>query len=405
MNGPVGKRLTGVGVGVLVVVLVWAVFQRDEDGAMPPLATAMNVAELLGGGQPPPGFSRATAPRTFSFPADHGPHDDFQAEWWYFTGNLKSDVGREFGFQLTFFRFAIAPPSSSRPNVASGTQVARASSNWRTRQVYMAHYALTDVATDRFVSAERFQRQSLGLSGAEAQPFSVWLGDWSVRGPAQGESIFPLRLAAAHDGYHLGLTLRPLKPLVFHGDRGFSRKSAASGNASYYYSFPRLAVAGNIRLPDSTVRVSGTGWLDREWSTSALAANQVGWDWFALHLADGTDLMLAYIRRDDGSFDPASFGTLVYPDGRVEGLGLSDSRIDVLGHWRSPQTGVVYPARWQLLVPDKSLRLRLEPKLAGQEMIHSVRYWEGALRVSGTADGRPVTGSGYAELAGYGPTG
>ena len=332
-------------------------------------------------------FARAEGPQPLVFPADHGPHPDYQTEWWYYTGNLRTAEGRHFGYQLTFFRRALVPPAE---------RAVRAS-DWATDQVYMAHLALSDVAARDFYAAERFSRGAAGLAGAEAAPFAVWLEDWSVAEEAGGH----WRLRAAGDGLALDLTLRDVKGPVLQGDEGYSRKGPEAGNASYYYSLTRLATAGSVQVGGVTYPVTGSSWMDHEYSTSALSAGQVGWDWFSLQLDDQSELMVFQIRRDDGSIDPFSSGTLVAADGSTFHLGRDDFEIGVSGTWRSPRTGAVYPAGWTVTVPAADLTLRLEPLLADQELNLSYAYWEGAVRITGDRDGRLVSGHGYVELTGY----
>ncbi|MEJ2633305.1 MAG: lipocalin-like domain-containing protein [Acidihalobacter sp.] len=347
--------------------------------------TGIDLQQALGGGDTA-GFARALAPRPFVFPADYGPHLHFRTEWWYFTGNLHDTQGRPYGFELTFFRVALDP---HKPTGAS---------RWLTNQLYMAHFAVTDVPAGRFFARQRFVRGALGLAGARARPFRVWTGDWSVRGGANGG--FPWRLYAADKQAALELALKPGQGVILNGDRGLSRKGSAPGDASYYYSMPRLAATGSLRLGGRTLKVSGTVWLDREWSTSALAPEQIGWDWFALRLSDGSDLMFYRLRDRGGSTDSHSAGTWVSPRGRVEHLGADAVKIDVLNHWDSPRGGR-YPARWRLRVPELGLNLEVQPLLADQELDLAVRYWEGAVRVRGTRAGSPVSGDGYVELTGY----
>jgi predicted secreted hydrolase len=327
------------------------------------------------------GYARALEPRAFVFPRDHGPHPDFRTEWWYYTGNLSTREGRQFGFQLTFFRSAFAP---SMPERASA---------WATRQAWLAHFTLTDVETaagHRFRSFERWSRGSLGLAGAQAEPFRVWLEDWSATPP--------MRLRAAQDGVAIDLVLQQGKPPVLQGDRGLSRKSADPGNASYYYSLTHMPAAGTMTADGERFAVTGLAWMDHEWSTSALGKDQVGWDWFALQLEDGRDVMLYHLRRRDGSPDPASSGTLVGPRGETRHLDLADFDLQVLDHWESPRSGARYPAAWRLRIPSAGMDLRIEPLLADQELDVSFRYWEGAVRIAGTSRGR-----GYVELTGYSP--
>lgn len=345
------------------------------------------VASALGGSADTAGYARALAPRRFGFPDDHGPHPDFRNEWWYLTGNLETAGGRRFGYQLTFFRIALGPdPVESE-------------SAWRTRQVYMAHFALSDLEAGRFHAEERFGRGAAGIAGAVNPPLRVWLDHWSLQ--ARERSGFPLRLSAGDERTGIDLVVEPRKPVVLQGEQGLSRKSAEHGNASYYYSFTRLATRGRVRMAGERFEVTGSSWLDREWSTSALASDQVGWDWFALQLDDGRDLMVYRLRRKDGSMDPASAGTLVGIDGSAEKLSARQMRFEAVGYWRSPETGIRYPLRWRIAVPGRDLVLEVEPAMQAQELDLAVTYWEGAVRVSGREGDRPVRGRGYMELAGY----
>ena len=330
------------------------------------------------------GYARALAPRELHFPADHGPHPEFRTEWWYYTGNLATAEGRRFGFQLTFFRSALAPGMPAR------------SSAWATRQAWLAHFTVSDVQGGRFHSFERWSRGAVGLAGAQADPFRVWVKDWTAEGKPPG-----MHLTASAGDTGIDLVLQPGKPLVLQGDRGLSRKSAEPGNASYYYSLTRMPAAGTVRLGDERFPVTGDAWMDREWSTSSLGRDEVGWDWFALQLADGEDLMLYRLRRKDGSIDPASSGTVIGPRGETRPLGLAEFQLEGSGEWRSPRSGARYPARWRVRMPSEDLDLEIRPRLADQELDVSFRYWEGAVAVEGTRRGKPVQGQGYVELTGY----
>ena len=371
-----------VGFGLLVAVVLASVFALAPARSRPPIRATVAVREALADSGA--GFAQALVPRPFSFPADHGPHPDFRTEWWYYTGNLRTAAGRAVGFELTFFRVALAAEA-----------VVRASA-WATREVYVAHFAVTDVAGRRFHAFSRSSREALGLAGAAASPFHVWVDDWSAEG--DGPSA---RLRAADDDVALDLAVSATKPAVAQGDRGLSRKGPELGNASFYYSFPRMRAHGTVRLGRETLDVSGDAWMDREWSTSALGHDVQGWDWFALQLADGRELMFYLLRRRDGTVAPFSAGTLVAADGSTRVLAASDVRIDALAHWTSARSGVRYPSRWRLSVPSAALELQIEPRLADQELIVGTRYWEGAVAVSGSADGRPIAGQGYVELVGY----
>ncbi|MCK6448038.1 MAG: carotenoid 1,2-hydratase [Planctomycetes bacterium] len=337
-------------------------------------------------------FERARAPRPFEFPRDHGSHPEFQTEWWYFTGQLATDAGRRFGFELTFFRRALAfePPAED--------------SAWAARDVYLAHFAITDEAGRRFRAEERFERAALGLAGTRDAPWAVWTGPW--RAESVGAEFLPLVLRAQTATASLELELAPTTRLVAHGaegEVGLSRKGASDGNASYYYSLLRLPARGTLALDGAEHVVSGFAWLDREWSTSALEPGIVGWDWFALSLDDGRDLMLYRLRREDGSAAPFSAGTLVDAAGSRRALDVADFEVIALEQWTSPHTAAVYPARWRVRVPSASVDVEVRPWLADQELALAFPYWEGACDVLAGAEGGAAIGRAYVELVGYAP--
>ena len=357
-------------------------------GAPPQPAENVTVGAALGG-EDHAGYQRAHQPRPFHFPADHGPHPEFRNEWWYVTGNLADATGRQFGYQLTLFRIALSPD----PPVAD--------SAWRTNQVYMGHFALTDVNGEKHHGFERFSRGALGLAGAQAAPFRVWLEDWELSGTAA--DAFPMRVRARASGVALDLTLQANKPVVLQGDRGLSQKSAEPGNASYYYSHTRLPTQGVVDLNGQIFTVQGSSWLDREWSTSALGPEQSGWDWFALQLDDGRDLMFYRLRHRDGGMDAFSKGVLVDAQGQARVLRREDVDLQPVGEWTSPRTGDRYPAGWRLRLLGERLDLTVTPKVADQEMRLTVRYWEGAVAVTGRAGEQSINGQGYLEMTRYEP--
>jgi predicted secreted hydrolase len=369
-------------VAALAAGTVWALWPA---AAPPPIRATIAVREALA--EEREGFARAQAPRPLVFPEDHGPHHDFRTEWWYYTGNLRTAGNRHLGFQLTFFRVALAPAPEPR------------ASSWSTRQLYFAHFAVTDTAGGRFHAFSRVSRGALGLAGATAEPFRVWVEDWSAEGAAPSA-----RLRARDGDVAIDLHVAPGKPVVLQGDRGLSRKGPEPGNASIYYSLTRMPTRGVVRLGAETLEVTGEAWMDREWSTSGLGANVVGWDWFALQLDDGRELMFYRLRRRDGTADAFSAGSLVVRDGTAWRLEAGDVRVEELEHWTSSRSGVRYPARWRLSVPSAELlKLELQPRLADQELDVGTRYWEGAVAVTGSSgNGRRVTGQGYVELVGYG---
>jgi predicted secreted hydrolase len=350
-------------------------------------AAPVDVTDLLGS-RPAPGFARAIGPRAFSFPADHGAHPDFRSEWWYFTGNLAAEDGRHFGFQLTFFRVALSPDATPRESA------------WATNQAWMAHFTLTDTEGRRFHAAERLARGALGLAGAEASTFRVWVDDWEAASRAPADA-FPLRLRASDGDVAVELVLSSTKPRVLQGEQGWDRKGPEPGNASYYYAYTRLAAEGSVRTRDVRFEVTGTAWMDREWSTSALGADLEGWDWLSLQLSDGRDLMLYRLRRKDGSAGAFSKGALILPDGSRIALSVHEFALEPRRWWTSPATGVRYPVAWSVEIPSQGLSLDVEPRIDDQELDLSVRYWEGAVIARGRAGAGTVTGQGYLEVAGY----
>ena len=370
--------------GIIILVFGLIALSSLIPGKRSASPAQINLTDLAGTAD---GFARAQPARSFDFPVDHGPHADYQTEWWYYTGNLKADDGRHFGYQLTFFRRGLTPPSERQER----------SSAWATDEVFMAHFALTDVASKQHRAFERFSRGAAGLAGAESLPYRVWLEDWRV------EAVEPtaVRLYAAQDAVTIDLLLTDLKGPILQGDGGYSQKGMEPGNASYYYSQTRLGSSGTIEIGKETHQIEGTSWMDHEFSTSALAPDQVGWDWFALQLDDGSELMVVQIRKADGSIDPYASGTLVAPDSTTRRLSRADFEITVIDTWRSSNSGATYPARWTAQVPAVGLKLEIAPYLADQELNLSYSYWEGAVQVRGQLDGSAISGSGYVEMTGY----
>lgn len=378
---------------VLIIFIAFLILRSgppSETGltALPRAGGSSRLSELLSD-QGLEGYAQAIDAREFLFPQDHGPHPGFRNEWWYVTGNLDGEDGRRFGFELTIFRFSLTPPDRTSSAEESA---------WRSNQVYIGHFAITDGGERQFHVAQRYSRGSVGLAGAQADPFHVWLDNWNIQA-AEGNNM-PWKLHASDDDVTLELILEPLKAPVLNGIDGLSQKAAASGNASYYYSITRLQTAGTIRINDEEFAVSGMSWLDREWGSSALSRGQEGWDWYALQLSDGSDLMFYNLRRNDGSQDVHSAGTLTLADGRSVYLSRDDLIIEVLDTWQSPRGGR-YPIAWRIEIPQYKLSLTVDPVLDAQELVTTVRYWEGAVDVSGEKDGALVRGRGYVELTGY----
>jgi predicted secreted hydrolase len=349
------------------------------------------VGSLLFAAEPIQDFRLATAGYQYQFPRDHGSHDDFRTEWWYYTGNLTAK-GRQFGYQLTFFRRGIPRD-----------QVKTLPSRWSVTQLYLAHFAVSDLTAGAFHHSEKISRAGLGKAGAESDRLRVWIDQWSAESPTAEATVQHLR--ASNETIGIQLSLSPDKPLVVHGTGGISSKGAERGQASHYYSFTRLATSGTLSIGAQQFEVTGTSWMDHEFGSADLADNLVGWDWFSMQLDDHTDIMLYRLRRADGSTDPASSGTLVDRQGQTRHLTVKDFTMEPTAFWTSAKSTGKYPHRWHIVIPSLDLSLHITPRLADQELITShstqVTYWEGAVDVNGVAQGKAIKGQGYMELTGY----
>lgn len=308
-----------------------------------------------------------------TFPRDHGSHPDTALEWWYYTGHLRGAGGREYGFQLTFFR---------------------------AREMSLAHFAWTDVARTEFRYEEKAHLSLPGIASAAVGRLSVVNEDWSAE--MSGDRH---RLHAAGRGWDLTLALVPVQPPVLHGERGLSRKGPGENEYSRYVSIPRLSVTGRMRRDNEEEALTGTAWFDHEWGPGGLPAAAVGWDWFALQLDDGSDLMLYRIRGRGGAATPFSSGTFVSAAGESRAISWKDVDFKETAFWKSPRSGARYPARWTLGIAPLALSVTVTPLLPDQELVTElstgVTYWEGTCRVEGTRQGRSLTGRAYAELTGY----
>ena len=373
--------------GSLALLALGCAWVQHAEAAPPAVADASDSESVAG-------FATALEPRHFEFPLDHGPHPAFRQEWWYVTGNLDAANGERFGFELTFFRVALEPPPAPSPPTGPAATAAPASA-WRTREIYLAHFAVTDVPRRRFRSAQKLSRAALGLAGAEALPLHVWLDDWSLeaRGPTW-------QLRATQRGYAVELTLEPQSAPVLNGIDGLSRKSDRPEDATYYYSIPRLLVRGQVLRDGQPLEVRGLAWLDREWGSGGLGPRELGWDWFGLQLEDGSALMFYALRDKNGERDVHSAGSWVAADGTARALSSAEVDIAVTREWRSA-SGERYPAGWHIRVPALALDLTVRPVLADQELQTTPRYWEGAVDVSGERGGASLGGRGYVELVGY----
>jgi predicted secreted hydrolase len=323
----------------------------------------------------------------YEFPRDHFNHPDFQTEWWYYTGNVRSTDGHRFGFELTFFRLG-----TDRNSKNTGT--------WDMHDLYLAHLALSDLDGAKFLHTERSNRAGPGIAGISESDRRIWNGNWQVAWQG-GEQI----LRAIDERFAFQLTLRPAKAPVIHGENGVSQKAEGSGRASHYISLTRLNTTGEIQATGETFAVTGTTWMDHEFFTHQLEPDQAGWDWVSIQLQDNTELMLFHIRHKDGSIDPYSAGTFVDARGATTQLRRDEFVLEPTATtWTSPTTRAVYPVRWKISVPTLGLTLECSTSLSSQELTSSglvPTYWEGAVRFTGKKNGSPVGGAGYLEMTGY----
>ncbi|MBI4773600.1 MAG: carotenoid 1,2-hydratase [Deltaproteobacteria bacterium] len=364
MNKMVRRRFTGMAVTLLVLLTV---------------AGAPAYARE---------FSAVTPGYAFEFPKDHFSHENYRIEWWYFTGNVNSG-GRKFGFELTFFRFGFNEPAvMSNPSA------------WAPKDLYPAHFAISDIENKTFFYAESIRRAALGRAGADPETRSVHNGSWEWRwGP---EWI----LRAGEGDHAIDLRLKPLKGVVLHGDGGYSPKGESPEEASYYYSFTRLETAGTLRIGGRTFQVNGLSWMDHEFTSRLLnPRNQEGWDWFSIQLDNNIEIMLYLLRYRDSSKVAFGAGTLVHPDGSWTVLKRSGFEITPESFWRSDKSGGRYPVSWRIRIPDYGIDLKIKAAFSDQELITTrstgVTYWEGSVTAVGRFQEQAVKGSGYAEMTGY----
>jgi predicted secreted hydrolase len=351
------------------------------------LLLTASSSDLPPASQPADSWREAEAGYRYEFPRDHAAHEDYAIEWWYYTGNLRASDGRQFGYQLTFFRVGVMrqPATESR---------------WAVRDLYMTHFAISDIGPQQFHSFDRINRAGIGWAGAATDAYRVWNEDWSAR--LDGRDHL---LNASEQDCAINLRLAPAKPEVIHGENGISQKGESAGNASHYYSLTRLVTTGQLKVGGETFDVTGLSWMDHEFGTSFLESEATGWDWFSIQLDDGRELMLFEIRRRDGSIDPRSSGTLIDGDGRATHIGFGEFALTPSERWRSPASGAEYPTAWAIEMPRFGLRLAARAAFADQELrteeSTGVTYWEGSINIEGTGESKPISGRGYLEMTGY----
>ena len=322
----------------------------------------------------------------YECPRDHHAHPEFKTEWWYFTGNLTGDDGRDYGYQLTFFRQGVQRKAGPGTRFAVG-------------DIKLAHFAVTEISGGRFHYAQKVSRGAFGEAGFADGDRVAWIDDWELQVREGGGFV----LQARDDAFALELTLIPRKPPISHGADGVSQKSAGEGRASHYYSFSRLETAGRLMIDGRSVAVNGWSWFDQEWATNQLTEDQTGWDWLSLQFEDGTELMLFQIRLKDGGRDPFSHGTWIDAKGASTAVKHEDFELLPGRTWRSEVTGGDYPVEWTVRIPKLDLEVTVKAALDEQELVlRPISYWEGSVRAVGTRGGQAVGARGYLEMTGYG---
>lgn len=367
------------------------------------LSTAMHApllnAAASDASKPARSYCRAVGAYALHFPRDHFAHPCFKTEWWYFTGNLAASDGRRFGFELTFFREGVDNPY---PNP----------SRWRVEDLYLGHFAISDLAGKKFFYSERLNRAGIELAGADEAKRRIWNGDWIAEVGAEdgsevegGAGRETWRLEAAEGGHRIALFMRPQKPPALEGDKGLSQKAAGAGNASYYYSLTRLESSGTISIDGRDYTVTGLAWMDHEFFSNSMEKSQIGWNWVSLQMDDGTEWMLYQFRRGDGKPDPFSSGIFVDRDGRTTHLGASEFEMQPLNTWRSPHSGAAYPIAWRIRVPRLGLDAEISAAMPDQELVSGTNsgmtYWEGSVTAQEARGKSAVAGRGYLEMTGY----
>lgn len=325
---------------------------------------------FAGMGSDADGFAIPTPERKFNFPADHAAHPQYRIEWWYLTANMQGPDGTPYGLQWTLFRSALAPHTTQ---------------GWDSPQIWLGNAAVT--TPEAHYTSERFARGGTGQAGVTATPFEAWIDEWHMR----GETFDQMQLRAAGPQFAYDVALTAQGPLVFHGKDGFSVKSD-QGQASYYYSQPFFALNGTLTLPDGDVPVTGTAWLDREWSSQPLAADQTGWDWFSISFEEGEKLMGFRLRQADGTYFTS--GTWIEANGAT--TALPNGSFDAAPLESSDVGGRDIPTRWQITVPDYNVNVIAQAINTDAWMDMAVPYWEGPVQVSGNRNG-----IGYLEMTGY----
>lgn len=349
------------------------------------VANAQNPAEE--------GFLLAKPGYEFSFPRDHGAHENYKTEWWYFTGNMADQSGTEFGYQFTIFRHQlITPRATDSP-----------ASTLATPNIYLGHFAVSNISEGVHRHDERLARPELGQASVSFEKMNLDLKNWTLTQSA--DETITLSASAPEKQFAVNLAMKPNKALVLNGNNGVHVKSSNQDQASYYYSYTNLQTTGTVTWDETTHTVSGRSWMDHEFGSSWLSDDEAGWDWFAIQLENGVDLMIYQLRKSNGTPVSTSEGTIVFADGTKRSLKQEERTMTPLRTWESPETEGEYPVEWLIELPEFESTLTIKARFPEQEMLTKQStgssYWEGAISAAGTWAGAPVAGKGYLELVGY----
>jgi predicted secreted hydrolase len=319
---------------------------------------------------------------TVKIPDDFYYKKNYRIQWWYVTGHLFTDSGREFGYEIAFF--------------VVNVQKRDYKSRFGVNDIYISHFAVSDVMENKFYFQDKTETGAYGYAGAEDNRLRVWVERDTLEGTVTNISI-----KASDMDKTIELHLLPTKPIILNGERGFLRKSETSPLiSSIYFSYTNIKTQGKLKIGEKEYNIKGKSWFDREISSRGLGDHQKGWDWFAIQLHDNREIMLYIIRNKDGSIDTYSSGTFIYPDGRYRHLLKDDFTVKILYHYTSEKTGARYPAQWEIKIPSEKIFLKVTPLMKDQEVIAyrstGNYYWEGACNVEGDEKGRA-----YVEMTGY----
>jgi len=325
--------------------------------------------------------------KPLSLPADAAAHYWAQNEWWYYTGHLKAEDGREFGYELTFFK-----------RITSEDKVPHffipIPAHWLKDLGMMGHFVITDITHQKFMTQE--VNNFFGLpSKADDTKYDLMIGTWTAR-EEEGKHL----LYAEMDDGRIELELQPVKVAALHGRQGIVDKGG--GNSNYYYSLTNMKTSGTLTIGGESLDVHGKSWMDHEYGTMKLTYPQSGWDWFSIQLENHYELMIYVIRSEGDLKNSLVGGTFVLPNGKTIPVKARDIEIRNLDYWHSEKTDSDYPSSWEIIVRPFKLKLKCQPIMAEQEVnLQPMPYWEGAISVSGTFHGKSVKGQGYIELVGY----